>query len=240
MDRDIFGRTPPDRPDWSHRRAEPRAFAAAWLVYLLLASGQLVLAIAPLRSPSPSVVRSSATIMLSAALLGLTVVWPLFRLSQALPRRSGAREALRDLVVVLPPTVALILPQGLPFLANWSAEVVLALVCLMAAWGMLTGGLLAVSLEVVRRAGSGGVVRSLLVACFVAVSLGTLVLLPVGAPWSLLGPVSGVYELVADRSWTGSAAWIGPEHWRAIGAVGGFGAAGWLVALGLAPGVERA
>lgn len=242
-ERDLFGRTPPDRPDWSHRRAEPRAFAAVWLVYLLLASGQMVLSQATLRSPSPTVMRSSASIMLAVALLGVTVVWPLFRLSQALPARSGFREALRDLAVLLPPAVALVLPQGLWFLANWSVGVLAALVCLVCVWGFLIGGLLAASMELVRRVSRGGVAggaRSALVAGFVGLSLVTLLLGPMGAPWSMLGPLSGLFELVADRSWTGTAAQVGAEHWRAMGAVAGFAAAAWLVALGLAPDAEPA
>src|SRR5262249_53298101 len=131
---------------WAHRRAEPRLFAFLWSVYVLIAVMGSILWLA--RMPAGSTGASSmyspaARTLLVVIAAGITVLWPMTRLSQAAPERDPVGSALADLLVVQLPVQMVIWPMAL--LANWPGPVVMAVAMLFLAWGLLTGGILALA-----------------------------------------------------------------------------------------------
>ena len=152
---DVFGRAPKGRPDWSHRKGEPRVFALMWMMYLMGASLLMVTSIAAVQSISPNVVRPAARAMLITATIGICVLWPMVRLSQRRPEKTVLGAVAADLVVLLPPLAALALPQALNVLANWPMQVVWALLAGLTGWAVLIGAVLALALRTVGR-GTGG------------------------------------------------------------------------------------
>ena len=234
-DRDLFGRAPRGRADWSHRRGEPRLFAVLWMLYLMAASGLMLSSVSAARFVSPEITRPAARAMLVAAMAGVCVVWPVVRLSQEAPRRAGVGVG-KDLLVLLIPLYALVLPQGFWFLSNWPATVVGALCLLFTGWAALVGAVLSVAL----RSLSGA--RVVWAVVFVGLALAGP-----AASWAGLGgamswPVTGVLELTAGREGSGQAARVPGEHWRALGALFVGAGAAWGVSsvVGLVLGGRRA
>ncbi|MEM7754202.1 MAG: hypothetical protein AAF297_01045 [Planctomycetota bacterium] len=229
-ERDLFGNTPKGRADWSHRRGEPRGLALGWTLYLMVAS---VFAFGPSAwaAADPSTYRPAAVRLVVLVSIGLFVLWPLVRLSQAWPR-TAVRSAIVDAAVLLSPAMLLIWPHVV--LAWWPVEVAGALTVLLLGW---TG--VATALLVGLASGDEGVTGRVV---GLGVWLGAVVVAPLGAlvlglggglaaepgaafsgAWWMVSPVSGVHEIARDRSWSGRPAQVAPEHWRAIGVV-------WMVA----------
>lgn len=243
-DLDLFGHTPKGRPDWSHRRGEPRLFAILWMVYLMAASGVMLAGVAAANAISPSVTRPAATAMLIAAMIGVTVLWPMVRLSQAAPERP-VRAVAGDLLVMLPPAYALVLPQAFWFLSSWPIGVVLAIGGAFTAWGVLVGGVLAVALLAVRRGG-----RTAWMLVFLAITLGAPVLLGAGivgsatapnagpTPGWMGSPITAVLEIARPRVATGQSARVWAGHWRLLGATAAIGGIAWVLA-GVGQGFAR-
>ncbi|MEM9560868.1 MAG: hypothetical protein AAF995_11215 [Planctomycetota bacterium] len=224
-ERDLFGKVPKDRADWSHRRGEPRLFAVGWMVFLMGASGLVLAGIGAATHLSPHVAAPAARGALVAIAIGIGVLWPMLRLSQVPPdRRRVLREVLRDLLVMVPPAAAVVLPQSLPFLANWPIEVILSVVALLAAWSLVAGGLVALGYATARADGTGRSGTIWMLAVVALVAAGPIVLgvrAPArdesARPVALVSPVSGVMELTRPRPASGSSAAVSGEHWRAIG-----------------------
>ncbi|MFG0305361.1 MAG: hypothetical protein ACF8Q5_04010 [Phycisphaerales bacterium JB040] len=227
---DVFGRAPKGRPDWSHRKGEPRVFALMWMMYLMGASLLMVTTIAAVQSISPGVVRPAARAMLTTAAVGICVLWPMVRLSQRRPERTTLGAVAADLVVLLPPLGALALPQALTVLANWPMQVVLALLAGLTGWAVLLGAVLALALRTVGR-GTGGAPeewhRVLWTCLFALVALGPPVYHAIGgtpvspgtaraatpAPGSAFSPISLAWDLMSDRSGMGHSGVVGAGHW---------------------------
>lgn len=239
-ERDLFGKVPEGRADWSHRKGEPRLFALAWMVYLMAASGLVLAAIGTAAHLSPHVAAPAARGALVAIALGVCLLWPMLRLSQVPPARGKVWvDVSRDLLVVVPPAVAVVLPQSLPFLANWPIAVIVGVVVLLAAWALVVGGLIALHYATARGDGAGWSGTLWMLAVLAAVGIGPLVVVlgPEPAdesprPAALISPISGVLELTRARPGSGASAAVSGEHWRAIGWVGLSGAG--LLAGGLA------
>ena len=223
-DLDIFGRPAPTNRGWSHRRGEPRVFAFFWTLYLLLATILAFWSVGAPGAHDPAALRPAARAVLAATAVGVTMLWPMTRLSQTRPTarlRSLIRAMGQDLVVVLVPAQAVIWPQVA--MAAWPVSVVSALAASLCAWGLLCGGLLCFALWIGRPS------RGWWMLLFVAIAgLGPLVALgPAGALshntdfdwWWMTSPITTGFELSRDRPWTGAAAFVGPGHWRAIGVV---------------------
>lgn len=238
-DRDLFGRAPKRTPDWSHRRGEPRWFALGWTAFVLVVTlGSLQSAGGMSNSGGPASYRPSARVLMAVLGVGVAVLWPLVRLSQASPgggRWAGVRDAARDWVVVQVPVQAVVLPHLV--LARWPVAVVAALSASLAVWGAVIGGMLAWAHGA---GGSGGRWRG---AWTMTLCIALTVLVPGLAgpalPWSgrelpgwwwMLSPASSGPELSRDRSWSGQSAAVGAEHWRAIGWTAGGGALLWAAA----------
>lgn len=219
-DRDLFGRPPTRGADWSHRRSEPRGLALGWTVYLMLATmGSLAPAMSMGRF-EPDVYRPAARILMAMVVVGLCVLWPMFRASQSPVTRSPARFVVRDMAVVLLPALTLVWPQV--YLAGWSADVVGALTCLMIAWTLLVGCVMLLW----HASGSEGVgARAVVMAASLGLVAGVpLVLWRTGAmvtsppgigvtPGWMWSPVTAAWEVLRDRSWTGRPAWVWAPHW---------------------------
>jgi hypothetical protein len=135
---------------------------------------------------------------------------------------------------LLLPTLALTWPQAL--LAAWPWSVTLALTASLASWALVVGGVVAI---VCATRTSPGWLRLAAAAACVSLTLvmpARLFTRPPGAsslgpsPGWMLSPATAAYEIVRDRSWSGSAARVSWGHWRAIGLTAAGGGAVWSVA----------
>lgn len=232
-ERDLLGKEPPgDLIDWSHRKGEPRVFALLWMIFLLTTTALMFARLATGFSISPSVSRPASQEMLVIVAIGMSILWPMVRLSQRIPPPSIVMSSIRDLIVVIVPMQAVIWPQRLIVLGGWSSEVVLALALHTLAWGIVIAG--AVSLGSIFIAGSSpesqqrnralsmlGVL--LLVFAFPLIELLTHKGAAIGPANANLGwmlsPITGIMELTTDRSVLGRAAFAYNAHFRMITAV---------------------
>lgn len=181
---------PKDRPDkWAHRRGEPRGFALLWSCYLLGACAVTLFRPAFSLSFDLMHIRTSSRMLVAMLCLGIVVVWPMFRLSQA-PPRHPTRGALVDVLIVLAPCLAIVGSTSL--LTRWHWHASGAMLAAVASWTLLVGGAIAVA----TRWESGG-----------ARALSMLAILGVCSA-SLLG------GLVNAWSATQSGASLDPEGWR--------------------------
>lgn len=251
---DLFGKPPPEgKRSWAHRRAEPRALALLWTVFLLLATVGTFVSAGTDGLMSVESYRQAARGLLTVMMVGATLLWPVVRLSQSLPSEGGVRGSAKDVFVVVFPAQAILWPQAL--LARWPIEVMAASVAFLTVWAVLVGSLLAMALGV-RAAGRDRLsARSALVWAGLFVGLGVA-----GPAWWMVqawagggleasstgvrlswmaSPWTGQLELVRDRSWTGRSAWASSGHWIAIAGVLVVGLAGWLGAWAREAGLRR-
>ncbi len=233
VDRDIFGNAPKGRPDWSHRRGEPRQFAILWLMYLMGATVLMLASISAARAISPSITRPAATSMLVVCTVGVCVLWPVVRLSQRRPERP-VRAVAADLPVVALPVFALVLPQGFWFLAGWSMGIVLSVCGVVTAWSLLVGALLAFALTTVDRKPELGIARTVWAGVFVLIAVGGPIATALGASVAgAFSPITMLTGVVRDEQITGLITRGGPEHVRALGFVFIAAGAAWAGVLGL-------
>jgi hypothetical protein len=136
----------PKRPDkWAHRRGEPRVYAFFWTLYLLGATLMGFMALGFVGGITAEVYRPIARGIIITVMVGAVILWPMTRLSQAMPTRGGARAVRADMIVMLVPLQAVVWPQAiLP--AGWTPLSIGALAAMSAAWTILVGGLLAIAL----------------------------------------------------------------------------------------------
>lgn len=242
-DRDLFGRTPKNAPDWSHRRGEPRVFVLLWTVYLMFCAAAMFARSGGMASFDPVAFRPSARLGLLMLMVGVGLLWPLMRLSQAMPREGGVRATLKDAAIIIVTGHALILPQL--WLARWDGQVVLALSLLFVLWTLLTGAVIACT-QGPPTGGEGGDprsgTRSVGVLCCLALVLsgGLVALADAGRqpgadaiasrPAWMLSPLTAIYEIARDRPWTGRPAMIGPAHRASLGATAIAAGGAWGVA----------
>ncbi|TVQ61445.1 MAG: hypothetical protein EA378_08720 [Phycisphaerales bacterium] len=240
---DLFGKPPPEgKRNWAHRRAEPRALALLWTVFLLLATVGTFVSAGTDGLMSVESYRYAARGLLTVIMVGATLLWPVVRLSQSLPSEGGVRGSAKDVFVVVFPAQAILWPQAL--LARWPIEVMAGSVALLTAWSVLVGAGLAWALGArepgMRRlparvatgwalafvglglAGPGWWLVSSWMGGGVAASADGVRLSWMASPWT------GQLELVRDRSWSGRSAWASSGHWWAIGGVMVVGLAGWV------------
>ncbi|MEZ6233220.1 MAG: hypothetical protein R3B68_03425 [Phycisphaerales bacterium] len=254
-DLDLFGNAPHGRPDWSHRRGEPRMFALAWTVFLTLLATLILMRSAVGGRLDMDVYRHVLRQGLMAIITAIVVAWPLVRLSQVRPRGGGVLSAFKDLLIVVVPLQAVLWPQVL--LAHWPIEVVAALSATMAAWALLVGAVIALALgtrsfdpdnlpesDAIEppRAGGRTLAMTLILAWVLLSGIGALVLdgarpaeRGLGqhpAWWMMLSPHAGVNEITRSRVEFGPAAHVSPQHGAAVLAIGALALLAWLGALG--------
>jgi hypothetical protein len=247
---------------WAHRRGEPRVFALAWTIFLFAATITTFVAAQRAGIGDRALVRAAARMLVFASAAGVTVLWPMVRLSQwPDPRPVGGTA--RDLLVMLAPVQAMIWPQAMWWLARWPVPVVASVDALLVAWGVLVGGVLACAqacrlrrmyrsgldqgaMSSAARGGVGWMVVFIALAC--AGSLATVgsgepfgggdVSPPDVRPSWMLSPLSGVFELTRDRTWSGAVAEVSPGHWGALALIAASGLPAWFVAWGLGRGMK--
>lgn len=121
--------------------------ALLWTVYVMLAVAGSVLWVARFTVLTRSSYGPAARIMLVVVAVGIFVLWPMVRLSQATARggRWGVlRGVLGDVVVILIPVQTVLWP--LLILAAWPLNTVLGVAGVVLAWTWLVGGVLALAL----------------------------------------------------------------------------------------------
>lgn len=246
---------------WAHRRGEPRVFALAWTIFLFAATLATFVAAQSASGGDRGLVRAAAQMLVFASALGVTVLWPMVRLSQW-PDGRPVWGSLRDLVVLLVPLQAMLWPQAMWWLARWPAPVIVALDLLLLCWGVLVGGLLAwcqaLRLRALRdpdparawgpaRSAGAMVLFVLLAGAGAAGALGGGPLLtggdltpPAWRPGWMLSPLTGVFEITRDRTWSGDIARVAPGHLWLMLAAGVCGLPAWLMAWRIGRGSGRA
>lgn len=211
---------------WSHRRGEPRLLVLCWAVYLLAASGATIMRLPEIGFADPRFVQSAARLLILLIAVGLTVLWPMVRLSQASPRKP-ATAAVVDLIALLLPLAAVLWP--VTWLGRWDWSVTAALLALLGAWG----GVFAAVIAMGTRSASGWGRMGWAVACVVGVGLApaaAVVLSGTGTDVVVLfyaSPLSGVFALTTEASGV-VPRMTGGEWWAALGPLG-LGAVLWTV-----------
>ncbi len=231
-------------------------FVFLWTTYLFCATLLTLAAVSASGHLTADMYRPAARLLVATVVAGVVLFWPMVRLSQSLPS-GGARgfsSAVQDYFVVMLPAQAVIWPQW--SLAALPGGVLAALGANVAAWGLVVGGLLANALITTgagrshppgtagrfARGDPAAWARTIWMLVFVLVAgvgaaaplaawagdvRGTI---PPARPAWMLSPLTAVFELLADRSWTGNSAAVTGVHWRATGVTAVAGLTLWLVA----------
>ena len=220
---------------YEHRRGEPRGFVALWTMYLLGASVVTFMWLGPPWRVGAQGYSASARTLLVCVMIGIAVVWPLIRLSQAPARCGGKRSAAIDGAIVWITTQAMVWPQAV--VAGWSLGVMLALSFVTLGWCLVVGAMLAWAIgaeggdwDAGLDAGDGpvSVLRRSLVMGMLSVLtvLGPAVVLvagprglaPAGAEWLWMSsPPGSVWIVTEENLWTGSRAIVSAVQWRGVG-----------------------
>jgi hypothetical protein len=217
---------PGSRDRWAHRRAEPRMLAFAWTMYLLIATGMSFARVGLAEPVDVQVYRASARALLLTVAIGACILWPMVRLSQALPKRP-LWDTFKDLLVIVAPMQAVIWGQAL--LSRWPVQSLGAVAIGLAAWTAICGGILAMAM------GAGGAPERRLgamVAIVVVTCAGGAVVLAegLGPRTGLLSPYTMPWALLGRDLSLGYTLGPTPAQWGAvIGLCLGAGAP-WLVA----------
>ena len=251
---DLFGHAPKGRPDWSHRRGEPRVFALLWTLFLTVLATSTLMRAAVGGRLDLSTYRESLRAMLMVVATAIVVAWPLLRLSQARPRGGGVGSTFKDVLIVLVPLQAVLWPQAI--LAHWSLPVVAALDGVMASWTLLLGGVVALTLgpstqppqglpdaEITRpdstngRTGAmaivvglgavGGAVAFVLDAALRPTRAG----FDTGSWWMILSPHTAIHEITRDRAELGVSTRVERAHAVALAVQAGAGVLLWIAAI---------
>ncbi len=229
-----------ERPDpWAHRRGEPRTFAAGWIVLLFVAAVVSIGGAGATGLVSIDVYRAGARIMLCLIGAAVGLLWPMVRLSQEAPARPRV-SMFQDIFVIAAPIQAMTWPQCLPWMAAFPLPPVAALSVNLLAWTILIAGVLAIMLERLRThpaTSRAGLMLIFAGLCLVGPCVGMLLRRPTLTPdqrvdvWQLSSPMTSAWEIVRDRSWTGFATAVAPEHWIAGAVIGAFAVFVWGLAL---------
>lgn len=237
-DRDIFGRTPRAHANWDHRRGEPRTFALAWTIFLMLATLVMFSTLGAARTVTIDIYRPAVRALLVTITAGMVLLWPMTRLSQHAPLRGVGASVAKDLAVVLIPTQALVWPQALRMLGGWPVGQAAAVASCQAAWAVLVGGVVALALatdarprELMRGLWMLAIVAIVILVPLVEILFGALAPLRTRGPEPAMmaSPLLAIVELLRDRGASGPVATF-PSDWRSIGMTWLAGASIWALA----------
>ena len=243
---------PRDAQDrWAHRRGEPRGFAVLWMVFLLISTVFVFLTMGdPVRVTGEGY-REGIRTLITVIALGITVLWPMLRLSQASAIGGGIVVVAKDLVILLIPLQAVIWPQAL--ITGWSFSSVAASAIVLVAWALIVGALLAVALGTGRRVraderplegathrGSGLERTYWMLSILALVFAGPVLMLGLRAVSGtseddlarllrMSSPLTAPWELLRDRIWTGQHAVIDGAHWRMVWMTLCLAVMGWIL-----------
>jgi len=223
---------------WAHRRGEPRMLALFWSVYLFGAAVLTVMRIPMLgQSTELRFVQSASRMLLLLIAVGMVVLWPMVRLSQASPRRPVVATMI-DLSLLLITAQAVIWP--LTWLGKWPASVTAGVTTILASWTLLVGALVAMGVS--RRAGRGRSMWMLVVVALVCGAPGLALLAGrIGSPImdeiALASPLTGVYALTTGPSGLSPA--MNPTMWAGAWAPAALSIPLWFAAPLWAAGARR-
>jgi len=197
----------------------------------VLAAGLSTIGVLLVRGPwallDESVYQYAARVMLLCVAIGLAILWPLVRLSQSVPtRESPAAALLKDLLVLLPPTQAVVWAQAAAR-AGWAIDLIGAMALSLFAWPMLMAAALAFVLRpkadprddemfdhgtvFVGARGPSGMARTVAMGMIVLAVAAPLLALRTGPGWAtMLSPVSAVLDLGRPRE-------VGPDAASVVG-----------------------
>ena len=215
---------------WAHRRAEPRTLAFVWAMFILVA-GLSTIGVLLVRGPwallDEEVYQYAARTMLLSVAIGLTLLWPMARLSQTVPLREPPASAMfKDLLVLLPPTQAVVWAQAAAR-AGWAIDLIGAMALSLWAWPMLVAAVLAFVLRpqsdrdedavydhgtvFVGARGPSGLARTVAMGAIVLAAVAPLIALRIGPGWAtMLSPVSAMLDLAQPRE-------VGPDAPSVVG-----------------------
>ncbi len=227
---------------WAHRRGEPRIFALLLSIYFL-ASAMLTIFSAPaIGNPSAATFQAASRTLLALVAIGVVVIWPLTRLSQASPRRP-ITAALADVIVVALLAQAVIwpmtvLPGGatihpLPWLGLWPWSVAFGIATLFFTWSTLVGAIIASAVSRVPGWGRAGwMLVVVLVVAGAPLALMSAGRFGVALPeWlSLLSPITASVEFIESPS--GLTARMNSIEWIAALAPLAVSIPFWIIARG--------
>ncbi|MFG0276016.1 MAG: hypothetical protein ACF8QF_13270 [Phycisphaerales bacterium] len=185
---------------WAHRRGEPRVLALLWSVYLFGAAISTVMRIPVLGMTDLRFVQNASRMLLLLIAVGLVVLWPMVRLSQAPPRRPLLATAL-DLALLNATLQAVVWP--LTWLGKWPLAVTGGVALMLLSWSMLVGG--AVACGTARRAGVGRTIWMILCVALVGGAPALAMLAgasggPIADELALASPLTAVYALTTGPS----------------------------------------
>ena len=216
-ERDLFGRTPKGRKDWSHRKGEPRGLALAWSLVMLGVAGWSFAASSGAGGVSTEAYRVRASHAAVLLALAVGVLWPMMRLSQVRPRRGVVRSVLVDAMVLLGPMQVMIWPQFL--LAGWSVTRCAAVAGVMTGWVIGVGAVIAAGVSSQRTVWRGAAMATVLAMALSAPVSAVLWGLDESSSrsWVWLSPLSAMFELTRDLTWEGGRPYIVETGvWRGV------------------------
>lgn len=237
---------PPPRKDrWAHRRGEPRLFSLYWIAWLMLSSSLVLAKLGPRGLLDPAVSRPVTRSLFMMIAIGAIVLWPMFRLSQAMPVKRPLAGLLLDVLIMFTTAQIVFWPQVL--LAYWPMSAIGATSLSLLGWMLIAASTLSIVMERQRRReivdGEKNIAwqRGMGMVICLIVALGGLIL-PACFGWTAAGErpdpdlymlasgVSAPFELTRDRFWTGSSAQLEPLHWKVLWCMLGAGVAGIVAA----------
>lgn len=185
---------------WAHRRGEPRVLALLWSVYLFGAAISTVMRIPVLGMTDLRFVQNASRMLLLLIAVGLVVLWPMVRLSQAPPRRPLLATAL-DLLLLNATLQAVVWP--LTWLGKWPLAVTGGVALTLLTWSLLVGGVVACGTA--RRAGFGRTIWMTLSVLLVGGAPAFAIVAgasggPIADELALASPLTAVYALTTGPS----------------------------------------
>ncbi len=202
---------------WAHRRGEPRQLIVWWSIYLFFASMLSLGGMGYIGLVGYEVFRPATIILLSMTGIGLSILWPMVRLSQVPPTDPSGSFAL-DGFVVLVPALVVLAAQSMPWMAGWPATVSLTIGASYFSWSAAIAALLAIYYMRL----TSWIPRWLwMLHILVLVSAGPVIAAmasPLGASPKMietllmLSPLTAPFEAAADRTWLGVSARVESHH----------------------------
>lgn len=194
----------------------------------------------------------AARMMLLCVALGLAVLWPMVRLSQAVPIRQGPASAIfKDMLVLLPPAQAVVWAQAAAR-SGWAVDLIAAMAVSLWAWPMLAGAVLAFVLRPAARGqqatgrpgaqvldagtvhasarGPGSLRRTLVMLALVIAATLPLLALRLGPGWAAaLSPLSAVLDLTRPRPVGPGQPSVDAGRWIALGLLLALAFLAWVI-----------